>query len=104
MEAPAALGPAVAEVGVLVDVSLVQVDQLALIPLGCGQQGPDLFDEHRTPLAAGAAEQLSSLFPRQAKPVQRGTDRLAAARPAKPVAHEACQALERPARRRVGPG
>ena len=50
-----------AEGGVLVDASLVEGDQAALIPLGCGQQGPHSFNERLAPFAMGAAKQLAGI-------------------------------------------
>ena len=51
-----------------------------------------------------ALEQFPGFRPRRTQPAQRGAHRLAAAQPAKPAAHEAGQAPQRPARLRVSPG
>ena len=104
MEALTALAPAMAEVDVLVDVRLVQVDQVAPVPLGGGQQGPHPVHEHFALLAASAAQQLAGLFPRQAQPVQGGADGFAAAQATEAIPHKPDQALQRPSRRRVSPG
>ena len=57
-EAPAALRPAVAEIGILVDVGFVQVDQQMAVVLGTGQQILDLLDKGLPALRIGPAEQL----------------------------------------------
>ena len=101
---PAALGPAVAEVGVLVDVRLVQVDQEVPVVPGVGQHVPELLNDRLPPRRVGAAEQLLGLLPAQARAAQGGTDRLAAAGPAEPLAHPGDQPLEGPAWRRPGTG
>ena len=104
MEALAAHAPAVAEIDVLVDVSLVEVDQVVPIALGAVQQGAQLADDGVPPLGIGAAEQLLRLLPRQVQPVQGSADGLAAAQASEPRLHEADQPLQRPARSRIGPG
>jgi hypothetical protein len=104
VEALAARSPAVAEVGILVDVRLVEVDQRVPVTLSALQHRAPLLQEGGPPLRVGAAEPLARLLPRQAQPVQGRADGLAAAKTAEPVPHEADQALERPARRRIGPG
>ncbi len=68
MQTLAALAPAMAEVGVLVDVSLVEADQAALIPLGCGQQEQHSFNERFAPFAIGAAKQLAGIIKLAALP------------------------------------
>ena len=104
MEALAALAPAVAEVGILVEVRLVEVDQHVPVALGALQHGAHLLQEGGAPIGVGATQQLPRLLPGQIEPAQGGAEGLAAAETAEPVPHEADQALERPARRRVGPG
>ena len=103
MQALAALAPAVAKVGVLVDVRLVEINQSVPVALRARQHGAQLVEKGAPPLRAGTPEQLAGFLPRQAEPVQGDTDRFAAAQAAQPVLHEACQALQRPARERVGP-
>ena len=62
-EAPAALRPAIAEIGILVDVRFVQVDQeMAVVP-GTGQQILDLLDKGPPALRISPAEQLFGLLP-----------------------------------------
>ena len=93
-----------AEVDILVDVGLIEVDQLVLVTLGAVQQGAELFDKGCPPSGVGATQQLLGLFPRQAQPVQSNADGFAAARQAKPRLHETDQPLQRPAGLRVGAG
>src|SRR6201995_4296801 len=94
----------VAEVGVLVDLGLIEIDQLMPVALGGGQYRTQPRDEGLPPRGIGAAEQLLGLLPRQAEPVQGGADGLAAARTGEPRLHKPDQPLERPARLRVGAG
>src|SRR3954463_4592173 len=104
MEALAAHAPSIAEVGVLVDVGLVEIDQPVLVALGGDQYRAQPRDEGLPPRGIGTAEQLLGFLPRQAEPVQGGADGLAAAPAGKPRPHKADQPLERPARLRVGAG
>src|ERR1700760_3175171 len=104
MEALAAHTPTVAEVGVLVDVGLIEIDQLIPVALGGGQPPTNPRDKGSRPRGMGAPEQLLDFLPRQAEPVQGGADGLAAARTGKPRPHKPDQPLERPARLRVGAG
>jgi hypothetical protein len=85
-----------------VDVRFVQVDQPMAVALGTGEEILDLFDKGLPALRVGAAEQL--LLPRQSQAMQSGADRLAAAGPAKPLAHPADQTPQGPARRWIGSG
>src|ERR1700760_2146673 len=94
----------VAEVGVLVDVGLIEIDQLMPVALGGGQYRTQPRDEGLPPRGIGTAEQLLGLLPRQAEPVQGSADGLAAARAGKPRPHEADQSPERPARLGIGAG
>src|SRR5215217_4153265 len=103
-EAPAALRPAVAEPGILMDVRFIEVDQQMPAVLGTRQQIPDLLDEGLPPPRGGPAEQLLGLLPRQPQTMEGGADRLAAAGAAERLAHPADQAPQGPAWRRVGPG
>ena len=57
-EAPAALRPAGAEIGILVDVGFVQVDQQMAVVPGTGQEIQDLLDKGLPALRIGPAEQL----------------------------------------------
>jgi hypothetical protein len=100
----AALRPAIAKPGILVDVRLVEVDQQMPLALGARQQLPGLRNEGQPPLRIGPAEQLLGLLPRQTQTVQGGAKRLAAAGPTEPRPHPADQAPQGPARRRIGPG
>jgi hypothetical protein len=63
-EAPATLRPAGAEVGILVDVGFVQVDQPMAVVLSTGQEILDLLDKGLAALRIGPAEQLFGLLPR----------------------------------------
>ena len=103
-QAPAALRPAVAEIGILADVGFVQVDQEMAVVLGTGQQILDLLDKGPPALRISPAEQLFGLLPGQSQTMQGGADRLAAAGPAEPLAHPADQTAQRPARRWIGSG
>src|SRR3954470_18873899 len=102
MEALAAHAPSIAEVGVLVDVGLVEVDQPVPVALSRGQQRAQSRDKALPPRRVGTAEQLLGFLPRQAEPVQGGADGLAAAPAGKSRPHEADQPLERPARLGAG--
>ena len=93
-----------AEIGILLDVGLVEIDQPMSVVLGTGQQILDLREERFPPLRVGSAEQLAGLLPRQFQPVQGTTDRLAAAGATKRLLHPADQAPQGPAWCRVGPG
>jgi hypothetical protein len=103
-EALAALRPAIAEVGILMDVGFVQIDQEMAVVLGTGQQILDLLDKGLPALRVGPAEQLFSLLPRQSQAMQGGAEGLPAAAPAEPLAHPADQTAQGPARRRIGAG
>src|SRR5919107_3269457 len=85
------------------DVGLVHVDHEMPIALGAGQHALELLDKGFPPLRIGPAEQLLGFLPRQLEAVQGRADRLATAHEPKPLAHPADQAVQRPARRRIGP-
>ena len=104
MEPLATLTPGMAEIDILVDVRLIEIDQLMPIPLRIVQPRAHLFDEPRPPRGIGTPKQLSSLLPRQIEPVQGDTDGLAAIEAVKPRLHEPDQTLERPAWLGVRPG
>src|SRR3712207_6503169 len=101
MEAPAALAPAVAEVGVLVDVRLVEVDQQVAVALGALQQALKLRHKGVPPLRISPSKELSGFLPRQLEAVQGRADGLAAKQAAEALPHVGDQAPEGPARRRV---
>src|SRR4051812_23380684 len=61
----AALAPAVAEIAILMDVRLIQIDQQMLVALGAVQHALELLDKRLSPLRIGPAEQLLGLLPRQ---------------------------------------
>jgi hypothetical protein len=103
-EALAACRPAIAKIGILMDVRLIKVDQPMSVLLGTSQQSPHLRDERFPPLRVSPAEQLAGFLPRQLQPVQGAADRLAAAGAAKRLPHPADQASQRPSGRRVGSG
>jgi hypothetical protein len=84
------------------DVGLVEIDQEMAIALSALQQALELCDKGLPPLRVGLAEQLLGLFPGQIEAVQGRPDRLAADAMAETLAHIRHQALEGPARRRVG--
>src|SRR5215207_3302171 len=98
-----ALGPAIAEIRVLVDVRLVYVDQQMPIVLGAVQNILELLDERLSPLRIGPAEQLLGFLPRQREAVQGRAECLAAAEAAKALTHKQHQPLEGPPRCRVSP-
>ena len=104
MEALAAHAPSIAEIGIVVDVGLVKIDQVMPVALGSGQYRAQPCDEGLPPRGIGTAEQLLGFLPRQAELVQGGADGLAATWAGKPRPHPADQPLERPARLRVGAG
>ena len=103
-EAPAAVGPAIAEIGILVDVRFVQVDQQMAVMLGSCQEILDPLDKGLPALRIGPAEQLFGFLPGQLQAMQGGADRLAAAGPAELLTHPANQTAQRPARRWIGSG
>ena len=103
-EAPAAVGPAIAEIGILVDVRFVQVDQEMAVALGTGEEILDLLDKGLPALRIGPAEQLLGFLPGQLQAMQGGADRLAAAGPAELLTDPANQTAQRPARRWIGSG
>ncbi len=84
-----------AEVNILMDVGVVEVDQLVPIALGAVQQGADLLDKDCSPSGVGAAEQLLGLLSRQAQPAQGSADGFTATQTAEPRLHEADQGPQR---------
>src|SRR3954469_1269895 len=86
-EALPAFGPAIAEIRVVVDVGLVDVDQQMPIVLGAVQQALELLDKGLPSLWVGPAEQLLGFLPRQLAAVQSSPDCLATAAAAEVLAH-----------------
>src|SRR5918912_546232 len=84
------------------DVRFIEIDQQMPIALGAREQIVNSFNEGLPPRRIGPAEQLLRLLPREIQAVQGRADRLTATDDAEPLAHPADQALERPARRRIG--
>jgi hypothetical protein len=76
-ETLAARCPAIAEIGLLVDMRFVPVNQQVAVTLRASQQVLDLFDKGLPLLRIGPAEQLLGLFPGLVETAQRGPDRLA---------------------------
>ncbi len=104
MEALAALAPAVAEVDILVDVRLIEIDQVMVLITRTIQQGANLGDEGLPLLGLAAAEQLAGLLPRQVQPVQCLADGLAAAAAGELRPHEANQTPQCPTWLYIGSG
>ena len=104
MEALAALAPAIAEVNILMDMRLIEVDQVMALIARAVQQGTDPGDESLPLLRLGATEQLVGLLPRQLELVQRAADGLAAEAAAELRLHEANQTPQRPAWLYLGSG
>ena len=63
MKALAALAPAMAEVNILVDMCLIEIDQVMALIACAVQQRADLGDESLPLARIGATEQLAGLFP-----------------------------------------
>jgi hypothetical protein len=64
MKALATLGPAIAEIDILVDVRLIEIDQRMLLITGAIQQRANLLDESLSPPSIGTPEQLPGFLPR----------------------------------------
>ena len=103
-EALAARRPAIAKIGILMDVRFIEVDQPMSVVLGVLEQRPQPLEKGRPPLRVGPSEQLAGLLPRQLQAMQGAADRLAAAAAAKRRLHPADQTPQGPAWRRVSPG
>jgi hypothetical protein len=84
------------------DVRFVEIDQKMPIALRAREQILNPLDEGLPSRRIGPAEQLLGLLPRQIQAVQSGPDRLATTDDAEALARPADQALECPARRRIG--
>ena len=108
MEALAALRPAVPQIGILMNMRLVQVNQQMTVARGAVQHRLQALQEGLPLGRVGAAEQLPGLLPGQFQPMQRGADGLPAHPPTKPLLDPLHQPPQRPARRRLlygwGPG
>ena len=63
MEALAALTPAVAEVDILVDMCLIEIDQVVALIACAVQQRADRGDESPPLARIGTAQQLAGLLP-----------------------------------------
>jgi hypothetical protein len=90
------------KVGVLVDVSLIEIDQEVAVALSAGQQVLEAVDESLSLLRIRSTEQLFGLLPRQSEAVQGRADGLATDAEAEALAHERHQAPEGEAGGRVG--
>ena len=99
MEGCAAHAPAVAEVDILMDMGLIEIDQLMAIALRAAPQRPEVLDKSHPPHGIGTPQQLAGLLPGEPEPVQGRADALAAQQAIKAVLDERPQALERPAGR-----
>ena len=84
------------------DVRLVEVDQEMPIARRAREQILNAFNEGLPPRRIGSAEQLLRFLPRKLQAVQSRADRLATTDDPEPLTNPADQALERPARRRIG--
>src|ERR671927_1421563 len=103
MKARAARAPAVAEIGVLMDVRLIKIDQHMPVALSVGQQTRKPLYKSPPSLRISAAKQLPGLLPGKLEPVQGRADRLAAQGPAEALPHIGDQTPEGPARDRISP-
>src|SRR5689334_20386605 len=101
VEGYAAHAPAVAEVDILMDMGLIDIDQVMAITLRAAPQRMEVLDELPPPHGIGTPQQLADLLPREPEPVQGSADALAAQPAIKAVLHKRPQALERPAWRRI---
>lgn len=102
-EALAALGPAGAEIRILVDVRLIHRDHAMAIALSALQHALELLDERLSPLRVGPAQQLLGLLPRQLAAVQGRADRLATAPQPEALTRPMDEAAQRPARGWIRP-
>jgi hypothetical protein len=73
-EAPAAFGPAIAEIGILVDAGFVQLDQQMAVVLGACQQIANLLEIGLPALRVGPTEQLSGLLSGKLQAMLGGAD------------------------------
>src|SRR5215207_7119880 len=83
---------------------LIHVDQQMPIVLGAGQHALEPLDKGLPPLRIGSSQQLLGFLPRQLEAVQSSPDRLATAPQPEALADPANEAVQRPARRWIGPG
>src|SRR4051794_41812553 len=110
MEALAAFAPAVAEVDILMDMGLIEIDQVMALIARAIQQRADLGNKSLPLVGIGASEQLASFLPGQVQPVQGAADGLAAEAAGGLRLHKTKQTPPRPPRvflrsprRRPGP-
>jgi hypothetical protein len=82
MEALAALRPAVPQIGILMNMRLVQVNQQMTVARGAVQHRLQALQQG---LPLGRVEQLPGLLPGQFQPMQRGADGLPAHPPTNPL-------------------
>ena len=73
-EAPAAFGPAIAEIGILMDAGFVQLDQQMAVVLGACQQIANLLEIGLPALRVGPTEQLSGLLSGKLEAMLGGAD------------------------------
>lgn len=78
MEGCAAHAPAVAGIDILMDMSLIDIDQFMAIALRAVPQGAKVLDELHPPRGIGTRQQLAGLLPGESEPVQGRADALAA--------------------------
>src|SRR3712207_9418300 len=83
-DALAACRPAMAEIGILMNVRLIEVDQPMPVVLGTGQQILHPPDKGLPPLRISSAQQLAGLLPRQTEAVQGPAGRPTAAAATQP--------------------
>ena len=94
MEGCAAHAPAVAEIDILRDMGLIDIDQFMAIPLRAVPQHPEILDELPAPRGIGTPQQLAGFLPGEAEPVPGRADALAAQRAIAAVLYEPRQTLE----------
>ena len=96
MEALAALAPAIAEVDILMDMRLIEINEVMALIACAVQQGANPGDKGVPLRRAGAAQQLAGLLPGQVQPVQGPADGLAATAVGELRLHEIDQTPQRP--------
>src|SRR5918912_2584038 len=104
MKARAALAPAIAEIGILMDVRFIKVDQHMPVALSLGQQTRKPLHKGPPSLRIRAAKQLPGLLPGELEAVQGRSDRLATAHQPEARADPSDKAAQCPARRWICPG
>jgi hypothetical protein len=78
VEGYAAHAPAVAGIDILMDMSLIEIDQVMAIALRAAPQRAEVLEELPPPHGIGTPQQLASLLPGEPEPVQGTADALAA--------------------------